>query len=115
MESVEEKNLKKELSKEKRINELKFKLEKTKKLREEFAFEFEHRLVVFFTTAFGVVAALFWQTAITDSIKAFIPVNGAWFYEIFVALLVTGIAVVAVFFVSKLSEHSKKIRGRKKK
>jgi hypothetical protein len=77
-------------------------LRKQKKIREEFENEFNERLVTFITTAFGVVAALFWQTAITDSIKAFIPTTGAWMYEVIVAFFVTIIAVAGILFVSKV-------------
>ena len=43
--------------------------------------------------------ALFWQQAITDTIKAFVPVSGAWPYEIGVAILTTliGAGVVYLF------------------
>jgi len=93
--------LKLELKKQQRLTALEEKIQKTKELRKELESEFNERLVIFLTTAFGVVAALFWQTAITDTIKSFIPVSGAWFYEIFVAFLVTIVAVIGIFFVSK--------------
>jgi hypothetical protein len=76
--------------------------EKLATARKEFERELNERIVVFITTAFGVVAALFWQTAITDTIKSFIPVSGAWAYEILVAFAVTIIAVAGIFVVSRL-------------
>ncbi|MEI7960946.1 MAG: DUF5654 family protein, partial [archaeon] len=66
------------------------------------------RLITLITTAFGVVAALFWQTAITDSIKAFIPISGAWTYEVGVAFFVTFIAAAAIFFISRFLKRKKK-------
>ena len=82
-------------------------LAKAKQVREAFNFELSNRMVVFISTAFGVVAALFWQTAITDTIKAFIPVNGAWPYEIMVALLVTLLAVLVIFIMSSI-QHAQR-------
>ena len=105
--TMNENELKLDLKREKRIVELQKKLEKTKSLRKEFESEFNDRLTTFITTAFGVVAALFWQTAITDTIKSFIPVSGAWTYEIFVALIVTFIAATAIFFISKFLKRQK--------
>ena len=100
--------LRKDLARQRRIVRLEEQLETAKKLRKEFENEFNDRLVTFLTTAFGVVAALFWQTAITDSIKAFIPTSGAWIYEIFVAFFVTIIAVAGIIIVSKVIKKPKK-------
>jgi len=105
---LSEASLKKDLAKEKKIINLEEQLAKAKELRKEFGNELNDRMVTFLTTAFGVVAALFWQTAITDSIKAFIPTSGIWIYEIFVALAVTIIAVVGIFLVSKVIKKPKK-------
>ena len=69
----------------------------------EFQQEFRKQLVTLISAAFAFVAALFWNTAITDAIKTFIPVSsGAWFYEIISAIIVTIVAVTAVYFISKL-------------
>ena len=73
---------------------LRARLANAKKVQHEFDIEFRNRMVTFVSTAFGVVAALFWQTAITDSIKSVIAVNGAWPYEILVALMVTLLPMV---------------------
>ncbi len=101
-----EKELKETLAKEKRIKVLQEKIDKTRVLRKELETEFQSRSTIFLTTAFGVVAALFWQTAITDTIKAFIPISGAWFYELFVAIIVTIIAILAIFFISKIGKKN---------
>ena len=105
---LSEASLKRDLAKEKKIITLEGQLAKAKELRKEFENELNDRMVTFLTTAFGVVAALFWQTAITESIKAFIPVDGIWVYEIFVAFIVTIVAVVGIFLVSKVIKKPKK-------
>jgi uncharacterized membrane protein len=97
-----EQQLKLELKKEERVLKLKQRINKVKELQKEFESEFNGRLIAFITTAFGVVAALFWQTAIKDTIAAFIPVEGIWAYEILVAFLVTFLAVFIIFFIPKL-------------
>jgi drug/metabolite transporter (DMT)-like permease len=63
--------------------------------------EVETRIVTVITTALALVAALFWQTAITDTIKTLIPVSGAWGYEILVALGVTVCAALAIYLLTK--------------
>jgi hypothetical protein len=67
----------------------------------EAAGEIKMRTITLVTAALAVVAGLFWQTAINDTIKAFIPVSGAWQYEIIVALLVTIAAAVTIYLLSK--------------
>jgi len=59
------------------------------------------RTVTVISTAVALVAALFWQTAITDTIKTFIPVSGVWQYEIGVALVITFFAAVTVYFLNR--------------
>ena len=56
------------------------------------------------STVLALVAALFWQTAITDTIKAFIDVNGAWIYELLVALVITIGATIAIYYLTKNAE-----------
>ncbi len=62
--------------------------------------EIKTRMVTVITTAFALVAALFWQTAITDTIKTFIPISGAWGYEIIVAAIITLGAAVIIYIIS---------------
>ncbi|MDE1797861.1 MAG: hypothetical protein KGH63_00455 [Candidatus Micrarchaeota archaeon] len=76
-------------------------LAEARRLRQELQAQFQERTVTLMSTALGVVAALFWQTAITDTIKAFIPVGGAWPYELGVAIVVTALAVLALFLLSR--------------
>lgn len=103
----EETELKRQLEREKRILKLEKRLEKTKNLQKELTNEFGERLITLTTTAFGVVAALFWQTAINDTIKAFIPIKGLWAYEIIVAVFVTLIATIAIFTISRFIKQKK--------
>ncbi len=71
------------------------------RIAKELRTEFQQRLLLFMSAALGAVSALFWQTAITDTIKSFIPVSGAWSYELAVALIITLISVTGIYFLSK--------------
>lgn len=80
----------------------------------EFRREFRRQLLTIVATAFGVVAALFWQTAIRDTINAFVPQAEVWWLEILVALAVTGIAVLALAILSSFNEkQAEKTSGEK--
>lgn len=67
--------------------------------------EIANRIVTVMTTALAVVAGLFWQTAINDTIKTFIPVNGVWEYEIAVAIGVTLVAAIVIVVISRSSDR----------
>ncbi|MCX6767682.1 MAG: DUF5654 family protein [Candidatus Micrarchaeota archaeon] len=67
----------------------------------EFEREFRKQLITFIAASFAFVAALFWNTAITDTIKLFIPLSGAWFYELISAAVVTALAVTVIYFLSR--------------
>ena len=88
------------------------KLAAERKRKQELAKEARQRITMqtrtIIISAITLVSALFWQTAINDTIKAFIPVGGAWFYEIFVALIITLAAAVAIYFLTKEKELAKK-------
>lgn len=75
--------------------------ENVKRIAKEITMEFQERLVVLMTTALGVVAALFWQNAIKDMIDAFIPPIKVWQYELFIAILVTFLAVITLYILTK--------------
>ncbi|VVB76155.1 Uncharacterised protein [uncultured archaeon] len=79
-----------------------------KELREEVKREFKSRFFYTIATALGLVTALLWQTAIIDTIKAFVPIQGAWPYEITVASIITIFAVYLIIITSKLAEKEKK-------
>ncbi len=63
--------------------------------------EIKNRSVLVITTALALVAALFWQTALTDTIKTFIPVSGAWAYELGIAFGVTIVVVLVIYLLNK--------------
>ena len=76
-------------------------LQRELELAREFQREFRKQLATLITAAFGFVAALFWNTAIKDAINTFIPPAQTWVGEMLVALFVTFIAVLAIWFVSR--------------
>jgi len=78
-----------------------------KRLREakELQREFRKQLLTTLSASFALVAALFWQSALKSTITAFIPPSGVWMYEIITAMIVTIIAVIAIYYISKLSRE----------
>ncbi|MEM4255225.1 MAG: DUF5654 family protein [Candidatus Norongarragalinales archaeon] len=73
--------------------------------QKEFQREFSKQLVVLITGAFAFTAALFWNTAIKNTITRFIPTAESWYWEIFIAAVVTAIAVIATYFISKFASR----------
>jgi sterol desaturase/sphingolipid hydroxylase (fatty acid hydroxylase superfamily) len=73
------------------------KLAKDRELRRQV----RDRTVTVVTAAVGLAAALLWQTAIIDAVKHFVPVEGAWYYEIAVALLFTVLAAVVILWLNR--------------
>ncbi|HLC68986.1 MAG TPA: DUF5654 family protein [Candidatus Bilamarchaeaceae archaeon] len=76
-------------------------VERVKQVSMEITTEFRERLVLLMTTAFGVVAALFWQDAIRDMINAFVPPGEGWQYELIIAILITFLAVLSLYILTK--------------
>jgi hypothetical protein len=70
----------------------------------EFEKEFRERIYTFVTAAFAFTAGLFWNSAITDMIKTYLPAGQAWPYQILTALLVTLLAVAVIFALSKFAK-----------
>lgn len=66
------------------------------------------RVITVMTTALAVVAGLFWQTALNDTIKNFIPISGAWQYELAVAFAITVLAGAAIYLLSRSVDGMKK-------
>jgi hypothetical protein len=52
-------------------------------------------------SSFGFVIALFWRDAISETIKKLIPEGEGLFYNYVAAVIVTIIAVIVIYFVSK--------------
>ncbi len=65
-------------------------------------------------SAFGFVAALFWRDAIKDLINEFVPEGQGIIYSFIAAILVTIIAVIAIFVVKKMGTFSVKTKKGKK-
>jgi len=57
-------------------------------------------------SSFGFVMALFWRDAIKDTITAYIPQGEGLAYQYVAAIIVTIIAVIAIYIMSKYSERS---------
>ena len=103
---------------EKKIDEQqeKIQIQKTKMrmMREQVKALQQHtknQFVTLITAAFGFVAALFWR----DAIKAFLEQvfnisvgdGGAWFHQIFIAIIITIFATVVIYLFSKFAQESK--------
>ena len=58
--------------------------------------EVAKQMITVISTALALVSALFWQTAINDTIKTFMPVSGAWSYELAIAFVITMIAAMII-------------------
>ena len=58
------------------------------------------------SAAFGVIAALAWNTAISDLIKQFLPAGKGLLPEFLYAVIVTLIGVVVMVNLAKLAEKS---------
>ncbi len=69
------------------------------------------RVITVMTTALAVVAGLFWQTALSDTIKNFIPISGAWQYELAIAFAITVLAGAAIYILSKSADGMAKKEG----
>ncbi len=65
-------------------------------------------------TAFGLVAALFWQDAIKQLIAQLVPQGQGLFYSLLAAVMVTVIAVVVIWLIAKYTAFSAKLEGRLK-
>ncbi len=82
--------------------------------------DFEGTLVGLIVSAFGLVAALFWKDAITELIDTFVPAGEGVTYKFAAAMLVTVIAVVAIFVLvryvagidDRLRQKAAKIKGK---
>ncbi len=66
-------------------------------------------------SAFGFVAALFWRDAIQALINEFVPEGQGIIYSFIAAILVTIIAVMAIFVIKKMNTISAKVKNTKKK
>lgn len=63
--------------------------------------EVKKQIATMVTTAFGLVAALFWNDAIKTFIVSWVGTENTWPVMMVSAVIVTIIAVVAVYLISK--------------
>ena len=72
------------------------------------------KLSALITAAFGLVAALAWNTAIQQVFKNIFGDNSSIAAMLGYAILVTIIAVIATIWIGKVAEHAKARVSRKK-
>ncbi|MFH1056969.1 MAG: DUF5654 family protein [Candidatus Micrarchaeota archaeon] len=100
-----------DLNKVKKLEEeLKKSKESAKLLSKDFQNEFKRQLLTLVTAAFGFTAALFWNEAIKNTIKHFIPQAESWYWEIGIAILVTVIAVFFIYFLARISKPKEEVK-----
>ncbi len=61
-------------------------------------------MIALMTAAFGLIAALAWNTAIQDLIKLFVPTGRGILPEFIYAIVITIIAVVVINSLAKLAD-----------
>jgi phosphate/sulfate permease len=62
---------------------------------------FRNVVAIAVISSFGFLIALFWRDAITDTIKNILPEGEGLSYQFAMAIIVTIIAVIVIFVVSK--------------
>jgi C4-dicarboxylate transporter len=68
----------------------------------KFTKAFRENFVTLIISALGFVAGLSWNDAIKTTIDTLFPTVGNLIYKFYVAIIVTIIAVVIIYFVSKI-------------
>jgi hypothetical protein len=63
-------------------------------------------MIALFSAAFGVVAALAWNVAITDLIKQLLPAGKGIVWEFIYAIIITIIAIVVMVQMGKAAERA---------
>jgi len=89
--------------------ELREELERVEKIREDITKQFRITLLTTVGSAFAFVTAFFWRDAINETIAIVVPPEESLLYKYIAAFIVTGIAVVTLYIVTKvLKEGGKK-------
>lgn len=89
------------------INRLKrksWKVHRQSKLNHElitFSKKFRENFTTLIISSFGVVAALTWQDMIKTAINEFFPQQSVVVYKLYVAVVVSVIAIIVTYFLSK--------------
>ena len=63
-------------------------------------------MITLASTAFGLIAALAWNAAITDLIKSVVPAGKGILPEFIYAVIITLLAVIVMSSLGKLAEKS---------
>ena len=63
-------------------------------------------MIALFSAAFGVVAALAWNVAITDLIKQLLPAGKGIVWEFIYAIIITIIAIIVMVQMGKAAERA---------
>ncbi len=63
-------------------------------------------MIALASAAFGVIAALAWNSAITDLIKQFLPAGKGILPEFLYAVIITVIGVIVMVNLGKLAERA---------
>ena len=91
-------------SKKEEIEKQKIEIIRLREQLKAFKKETKTRMTSLITSAFGFVAALFWRDAIQALLAQTFgvsPGEGFWLVQIVIALVVTIMAVIVIFFVSR--------------
>jgi membrane protein YdbS with pleckstrin-like domain len=64
----------------------------------------KQQVVWLITNAFGIAAALFWKDAIQRAINTYIPAEQGLAYTIYAAIIMTLVAIIAVWIVHEIFE-----------
>lgn len=90
---------------EKTIEKQKTKIRRLREQLKDLRDETKVRISTLITSAFGFVAALFWRDAIQALLSQTFGVNpgqGFWLVQIGIALVVTVMAVIVIFSISRI-------------
>jgi len=84
----------------------------TKKQSKAMAKAMLKQMIALSTAAFGLVAALAWNTVIQETIdtyiKPFMPKGSVIFSQLIYAVVVTGLALLVTFLLMKINEKLEK-------
>ena len=64
----------------------------------------KQEVVYIVSTAFAIAAALFWKDTITQVINTYIPANQSLIYSVYASIIVTVIAIFAVWAIKEAVE-----------
>ena len=65
---------------------------------------FKQQVVYIVSTAFAIAAALFWKDTVSQIINTYIPASQNLLYSLYASIIMTVIAIVAVWAVKEATE-----------